>query len=100
MCNDTKNKAADLFDSLTRIESLSKGSKWQGKQGKYYIERLNGNDKRIAKVLLNHKFLTGLFRTKRNDIYSGDFLIDNKQKVLLSFHVRGDKMNIYVVKKS
>ena len=90
-----KKKKKDIFDSIVRIQDVSKGSKWRGGRGKYYIERLGGGGKRVAKVLLNHKFLTGLFRTKKHNIFSGDVLLSDDRRRFLMFVLRdNERMDI------
>jgi len=91
--NKTKNRwQLESFDSLRMVKKADNGSVWQGAKGLYIIQRLEaepGSRVPFAKVILNSKFLTGIFKTKKKKFYSGDIKEGGKKKFLL-FIFEGD----------
>ena len=100
--NDTKRlqkssqKVAEngVFDRLEKVKDMDKGqgSIWKGNRGIYIVrnrpDRKKG--KPVAQVMLNSRYLTGLFPTRDRKIYSAD-IRQESGKVYLLFHVMGDK---------
>lgn len=88
-----KNKwQLESFDSLRMLKKGDNGSIWQGNKGLYVIQHLEeqpGLRTPFAKVILNNKFLTGLFRTKKKLFYSGD-IKEGKNKKFLLFIFEGN----------
>lgn len=98
----TKNDL-DLFDRISRIRKDEDGSIWKGEKGIYIIRHLQnrpvGKKKvPLAKVILNHEFLTGLFQSSRQAVFTGD-IKNGKRKRLLLFHVvNAENMEIHIQK--
>lgn len=93
-----KWKLAD-FDQLQQVRKSPEGSIWQGGKGIYVIRHIEGKAGArlpLAKVILNNQFLTGLFRTKNNAIYSGDMKEGGKKRFLLFKIVDSGKMEVKV----
>lgn len=86
------------FDTLQREKKSEGGSVWKGKRGLYIIRHLDkhGEHLPIAKVILNNEFLTGLFRTKNNAIFSGDMELEGKKRFLLFKMVASEKMEVTI----
>lgn len=85
-----------LFDRLQLVSKDKKGSKWTGDMGNYVFVRLEGK-KPFAKLILNRKFLSGIFPTKKKGVFSGDFKT-GEEKVYLSL-VTKSKSCIEIYKK-
>ena len=82
-----------IFDRLEKVKDMDRGqgSIWKGSRG-IYIVRDRSDRKRgrpIAQVMLNSRYLTGLFPTRDRKIYSAD-IRQESGKVYLLFHVMGD----------
>jgi len=91
--NKKKKSKLVLFDSLQRKTKENGLSTWTGEKNKKYIfkrnEKATGNLP-LTFVFIGQKYLTGIFRTKENDVYSGDIKeIDGKR--YLVFKVTGEK---------
>lgn len=97
------NNDLDLFDTICRIRKDSDGSIWQGDRGLYiirHIEAKAGGKHKIplAKVILNHQFLTGLFASKRQDVFTGDVMESGRKRFMVFKVVSADKMDIHIQK--
>lgn len=97
-------KKQPVFDTIVKVDTIKDngGSVWRGGKGQYVIrhtEKRTGQHAPVAHVILNNKYLTGLFRTKNKGIYSADIKTDGG-KVYLLFVVHGHEDNIEIVQKS
>lgn len=95
-------KKMPVFDCIHMVDRLTKdtGTVWQGEKGTYIIKHTGdkvGNGP-VAHVLLNSKYLTGLFRTRHKGIFSGDIKTGGG-KVYLLFVVHDHDSNIEIVQK-
>jgi hypothetical protein len=95
---DSKSKKP-IFDRIEKIDSLpgGKGSIWQGDRGRYIIRHTEHKERQkpVAHVILNHRYFTGLFRTKLPSIYSADIKTAGGKQYLLFVMDKADSMNIY-----
>ena len=99
---DAKNDL-DLFDVIIRIKKDDSGSVWQGEQGIYIIRHMAGKPAGrrkipIAKVILNHNFLTGLFASKRSDVFTGDIKQGERKRFMLFKVLDAAKMEVHIQK--
>jgi hypothetical protein len=93
-----------VFDRIDKIDSLADGAGtvWRGKNGIYIIRPVklatgaDPNKKPVAHVILNSKYFTGLFRTKKHGVFSADILTDSG-KTFLIFNV--DNAGIEIIEK-
>lgn len=94
----SQRKKCTVFDTIKRIDTIENGSVWQGEKGRYVIKHVEPREKHhspIAHVMLNSKYFSGLFRTKRKDIFSADIKTDaGKQYLLFLWHEHEDNINI------
>ena len=98
-------RAARIFDTITLERKDSDGSIWKGGKGIYIIRHTEQQEKEqekekkkvpVAKVILNHEFLTGLFRSTRPAIFTGD-VRQGGRRLFMLFHVKGvDCIEIHV----
>ncbi len=98
MSKKKKKNELILFDSLQMKTKENGLSIWSGEKNKKYVFKRNhqaGKNKPITLVFIGQKYLTGLFRTKDNNIYSGDIKeIDGKR--YLMFKITGEnEIKIY-----
>lgn len=66
-----------VFDTLQKVSGEPGGmSLWRGEHGQYAIKAIPGATGRapFAKMYLNRKYFTGLFRTEQPTTFSGDIL--------------------------
>lgn len=96
-------KQRPLFDTIHMIDKLKTGdgTVWQGDRGTYVIKHTDSDTPRrpVAHVMLNSKYLTGLFRTKQCGIFSGDIKTPAGKAYLL-FVKHDHDGNIDIVLKS
>ena len=102
MKRDAKNDL-DLFDVISRIKKDTDGSIWKGKKGIYIIRHIEHNPAvrhkvPLAKVILNHEFLTGLFSSQRSEIFTGDVKEGNRKRFMLFRVIDAAKMEIHIQK--
>jgi len=96
-------KKQPVFDVIQQVDRLNDqtGTVWRGEKGTYIFKH-TGNRTRhkpVAHVLLNSKYLTGLFATDKKGIFSGD-IKTSTGKVYLLFVVHDHDGNIEIVQKS
>jgi len=99
---DTKNEL-DLFDVINRVKKDEAGSIWQGQKGLYIIRHIEGDSSGrkkipIAKVILNHQFLTGLFASRRSEIFTGDMKDGPRRRFMLFKVVDASRMEVHIQK--
>jgi hypothetical protein len=86
-----------LYDRLQKTEDRSDHTLWTGERGVYVFKQVEAVEARrpVRQVFLNRTYLTGLFKTKVKDEYSGD-LKEVDSRVYLVFKVVGpDAIEIY-----
>lgn len=103
MKNSEAKKELDFFDMIKRIRKDAEGSIWQGEKGIYIIRHIEPNPtaKRkvpLAKVILNHNFLTGLFASRKLEIYTGDVKEGKRRRFMLFKVVDAERMEIRIQK--
>jgi hypothetical protein len=91
-----KNGAKNgMFDRLERANDMDggRGAVWRGNRGIYIIRNLPNQKKGrpVAQVILNSRYLTGLFPTRDSRIFSAD-IRNGAGKVYLKFNVMGDNL--------
>lgn len=98
--NAAAKKKRPVFDTIKMIDKLkdNTGTVWQGEKGVYVI-RHTGRKAPVAHVMLNSKYLTGLFKTRHKGIFSGD-IKTGAGKVYLLFLSHDHENNIKIVQKS
>jgi len=90
-----------LLDSLTLQAKYENGwSKWQSRTGAVYVfKHLPESDKQnapVAQVYKDRHYLSGVFKTKNQNEFSGDILDkETKQRVFVLFTFEGDKVRIF-----
>lgn len=99
---DNKNQL-DLFDVINRVKKDEFGSVWQGQKGLYIIRHIEGRPEGrkkipLAKVILNHQFLTGLFASKRSEVFTGDMKDGERRRFMLFKVVDAAKMEVHIQK--
>jgi len=99
---NTKNDLA-LFDTISRIRKDDDGSIWKGTKGIYIIRHMEAKaDGRrkvpLAKVILNHQFLTGLFQSIRPAVFTGDVKEGGRKRFMLFNVVGAERMEIHIQK--
>jgi hypothetical protein len=91
----------ELFDVLELKRVVQDGRFYNGRKGLYFIQFINGNDSnRVGKVILNRKFLTGLFRTKYSSKvrrFIGD--LRNAKRFLIFDFVSSNRVRVYTKPK-
>ncbi len=96
-------KKQPVFDTIKKVDTIKDGgSVWRGERGQYVIRHIEKRTKEhapVAHVILNNKYLTGLFRTKNKGIFSAD-IKTGAGKVYLLFVVHDHESNIEIVEKS
>jgi hypothetical protein len=96
-----KGKKIDIelkpFDSLELIRRTEDGSSYKGAGGSYYFKPTGkqGLKEPIFFLYLNHKYMTGIFRTKKELIFNGDLRTESGGKTYLSFRFSDSKIEIY-----
>jgi len=103
MVKAAKKNDLQLFDVIRRIRKDDDGSIWQGEKGIYIIRHLEqpkpaGKRKKVplAKVILNHQFLTGLFASKKLEIYTGDVKEGSRRRFMLFKMIDAQQMEIRI----
>jgi hypothetical protein len=98
------SKYSNVFDRL-KLERIAEdgGRFYDGAQGKYLFLFGNGNsrDKRIGKVILNKKYLSGLFRPKHSEkfkTYCAD-LRDEDKFLVIQEQKKGELVIYWMPKK-
>jgi len=86
-----------LFDKLIKESKENDKTFWKGEKGKYLFVSTGVFEKNrpITKIFLNRTYLTGLFRTKNKDIFSGDIKEIDKKTYLMFKVVSSDNIEIY-----
>ena len=77
-----KPRDFELYDRLILTSRAENGDTvWTGQGGSRYVFcKLSGGEGRpVVKVIRDGKFLTGLFKTKKQGIYSGDILLNTNK---------------------
>jgi len=97
-------KKSPVFDIIKKIDKLKDGTGtvWQGERGVYIIRHVEKREKPhapVAHVMLNSRYLSGLFRTKRKDVFSAD-IKTGAGKMYLLFLVHDQEGNIEIVQKN
>jgi len=77
-----------IFDTIVKKSKNEKLSVWTGSRGTYLFVK-PVNLKMASQVFLNRKYLTGLFRTDKKNVYSGD-IREVAGKCYLKFEVVSD----------
>lgn len=97
----TKRKLV-LFDELQFKSKDDTCTIWTGAKGTYVFKRIQDTkvNRPICQVYLDRKYLTGLFKTAKNDIYSGDIKVSDEKKIYLIFKVVDQKKIEIYEKKS
>lgn len=99
-----KKNDLQLFDIIRRIRKDDEGSIWQGEKGIYIIRHIEqpkpAGRRRVplAKVILNHKFLTGLFASRKVEIYTGDVKDGSRKRFMLFKVIDAQQMEIQIQK--
>jgi len=93
-----------VFDTIKKIDKLQDGTGtvWKGERGVYIIRHVENREKPhtpVAHVMLNSRYFSGLFRTKRKDIFSAD-IKTGAGKMYLLFLVHDKEGNIEIVQKN
>jgi len=92
----------DLFDVITRTSKDEEGSVWQGEAGRYVFSHLQPKAGRrrepIANVILNNRFLTGLFQSSRSNVYTGDMRDTGRRRFMVFKVVSADRMEVHIQK--
>jgi len=99
---DNKNEL-DLFDVISRVKKDEGGSIWQGQKGLYIIRHIEGNPSGrrkvpLAKVILNHQFLTGLFASKRSEVFTGDMKDGARRRFMVFKVLDAARMEVHIQK--
>lgn len=96
----TAKKKRPVFDTIVMVDRLkdSVGTVWQGEKGTYIIKH-TGRKAPVAHVMLNSRYLTGLFKTKHKGVFSGD-IKTAAGKIYLLFVQHEHENNIEIVSKS
>ena len=85
-----------LYDELKFQRRNDEGFSWyEGNRGNYLIQRANvsGKNKPVAKMFLNRKYLTGIFRTPDANSFSGD-IKQGKRRVFLKIEFTGQSLKL------
>lgn len=92
----------DLFDVIERRSKDEEGSVWQGAAGRYVFSHLQpntaGRREPIANVILNNRFLTGLFQSSRSNVFTGDMKDAGRRRFMVFKVVSADKMEVHIQK--
>lgn len=99
--NRKEDDSLVIYDVIRQEAKDSEGSIWKGDKGIYIIRHIEGKPKGrkkmpLAKVILNHQFLTGLFESKRRGIYTGDVKEGNRRRFLLFRVLNAKQMEIHI----
>jgi hypothetical protein len=92
-----KKQKRKLVDSLSLIEEREACSLWSGSQGVYVFDKVEkaGDRSPVAKIYKNRQYYTGLFETKRPNIFSGDIKENDRRKYLIFKVNRAGRVEIY-----
>lgn len=96
-----RKETLTLYDSLTLQAKYAEGwSKWQSRTGSVYVfKHLPESEKKaapVAQVYKDRHYFSGVFRTKKQNEFSGDILDkETKQRVFVIFSFEGDKVRIF-----
>ncbi len=93
-----KKRKLVLYDELKFKSKDEKCTIWTGAKGIYVFKRLTETkvNRPICQVYLNRNYLTGLFKTAKNDIYSGDIKVSDEKKIYLLLKVvSNERIEIY-----
>lgn len=83
-----QKRELEPFDKLQFVKKEQTYSEWAGEKGVYVfkaVESKAGKRAPIRQVYLNREYMTGLFKTKSDNTFSGDLKdsFDNSKKYLL-----------------
>jgi len=92
------SKYKKVFDIL-KLEKINpdENKYYLGTKGRYLFIFTKGS-KRIGQVILNRKYLTGLFKPQHSEKYK-TFLGDDKENFLIFQETEKEKITIYLMKK-
>ena len=75
-----------LFDRIQLEEDRVTCTVWRGERGVYVFDHIEPTSDRspVARVYLNRRYFSGVFKTKKRRIWSGDFKV-NDERIFVDF---------------
>lgn len=92
-----QRKQLKMFDHIEREFKDSEISKWKGNKGLYVFKTTGENkvNRPITQVYLNRQYMTGLFKSKKNDEYTGDIKEVDRKRYLIFKVIENGKIDIF-----
>jgi len=94
-----KKRELILIDTILRKEKKEDSSLWTNSQGEvYFFEHIKADNKKnlpLVKVYKDRQYLTGLFRTKKADEFSGDIKLPDGKEYLVFKVMSAERMQVF-----